>query len=107
MSIEDIKKKLGELYLNAEECKKDNQAITNAGVDNWYKTTQEYIKKGVSIEEAGKKAAQELFGKYFKDNTQNVTANLQGGFESKGREVKAFTTTFSTLQSILDELKQL
>jgi hypothetical protein len=85
MSIEDIKKKLGELYLNAEECKKDNQAITNAGVDNWHKTTQEYINKGLDTKEAGRKAAQELFGKYFKDNTKDFIArSANNAIESKG-----------------------
>ncbi len=106
MSIEDIKKKLGELYLNAEECKKDNlyPEPSTELAKQWYNKTIEYIGKGLDTEGAGKKAAQELFGKYFKDNTQDFIALSQGGFiESKGREVKSFT--LMTVQGILDSLK--
>ena len=106
MSIEKLHKKLGELFLSAEECRKDSKMPEPSSelFDKWIKKTQEYIRKGLDTEGAGRKAAQELFGKYFKDNTQDFIARSLGGvIESKGREVKSFTLV--TVKSILDEIK--
>jgi hypothetical protein len=104
MSIEEIKKKLGELYLNAEECKKDNQVITNVGVENWYKATQEYISKGLDFEEAGKKAAQELFGKYFQDNTLVIKRYVQAATEQFSNIRKSHTQSVMVLMQELESL---
>jgi hypothetical protein len=73
--IQEIKKSVAKLYFI-------NGWIPDyTMVINWYNKTTEYKNKGFGIEDAGIKAAKEIFGKYFQDNTLVIKRYVQAATE--------------------------
>jgi len=96
MSIEDIKKKLGELYL------KDGKIPTNSGLEDWYNKTIEYKNKGLDDEEASKKAAKDTFPSFQDKDT--IIKNSAGFLEAKANVRKSHTQSVMVLMQELESL---